>query len=213
MPITLMPLPYEIDALEPHISAATLTLHHGKHHKGYIDKLNEAIADSNYADQSLEDIVVTSHNEGDLDVFNNAAQAWSHGFYWNSLTAKKSDGPSDELQVAIDQNFGSLSLLLETLASLGGEHFGSGWAWLVLDNGELCVITTHDAKTPFVIDNGMIPLLVVDVWEHAYYLDWKNDRPKYLDAVLKNLINWDFASANFAERSVWRYPGMVHYAT
>ncbi|MEP7221140.1 MAG: superoxide dismutase [Novosphingobium sp.] len=212
MPITLMPLPYEIDALEPHISAATLTIHHGKHHKAYVDKLNEAIADSNYADQTLEDIVVTSYHEGDQGVFNNAAQAWNHGFYWNSMTASPA-APSAELQTAIDQRFGSTRQLLEKLAEEGAKHFGSGWAWLVLDDYELSIISTHDAKMPYVIDGGMIPLLVVDVWEHAYYLDWKNERPKYLAAVLDNLVNWEFASSNFADRAVWRYPAMMQYAT
>ena len=205
VPVALLPLPYEIDALEPHISAETLTLHHGKHHKSYVDKLNEAIAGSDYEGQPLEDIVRSSAKACDVDVFHNAAQTWNHGFYWNSLTGTKSAGPSKPLLKAIDDKFGSLDGLIEEIEKQGEKHFGSGWTWLVIEDGALAVMTTHDAGTPLAEDSGMVPLLTIDVWEHAYYVDWKNERPKYLAAVLKNLTNWEFASDNFERQTVWQY--------
>ncbi len=205
MPIDLLPLPYEIDALEPHISAETLQLHHGKHHKAYVDKLNEAISGTDYEGQPLEDIIRASAKSGDTDVFHNAAQTWNHGFYWNSLTGIKSAKPSAALQKAITEKFGSLDALIAELDSQGGKHFGSGWAWLVIEDGALAVTTTHDAGTPLAEHPGIVPLLTIDVWEHAYYVDWKNERPKYLNSVLKNLTNWEFASDNFERQTVWQY--------
>lgn len=206
MPIILSALPYEIDALEPHISAETLTVHHGKHQKTYVEKLNKAIEGTPYAAMTLEEIVASSFKDGEVDVFHNAAQAWNHGFYWNCMTANRNAAFSDELNEAITSKFGSVEAMLEDLSTAGEKHFGSGWAWLVIEDGELTVTSTHDAETPAAHGNESIPILTVDVWEHAYYLDWKNERPKYLAAVLKNLINWEFASENFARKSVWAYP-------
>ncbi len=206
MPITLPDLPYEIDALEPHISADTLTVHHGKHHKAYVDKLNAAIEGTSYAKMTLEEIVASSFKDGEVEIFHNAAQAWNHGFYWNCMTDKRGASFSNELNAAITTKFGSIDKMLEALSTAGEKHFGSGWAWLVLEDGELTVASTHDAETPVAHRGEIIPILTVDVWEHAYYLDWKNERPKYLSAVLKNLINWEFASENFARNSVWAYP-------
>ncbi len=205
MPIHLLPLPYEVDALEPHISAETLKLHHGKHHKAYVDKLNEAIVNTDYEGQSLEVIVRASARSGDVEVFHNAAQTWNHGFYWNCLTAGKPGAPSDSLLKAINAKFGSLEKLSDELQAQGEKHFGSGWTWLVIDNGELAVTTTHDAGTPFAEDGGMVPLFTIDVWEHAYYVDHKNERPEYLSALLRNLTNWKFVSSNFERRKVWQY--------
>lgn len=206
MSIILPPLPYKIDALEPHISAETLKLHHGKHHKAYVDHLNEAISGTAYASQTLEEIVAGSHNDGEVEIFHNAAQAWNHGFYWNCLAEKPSKDVSSELEIAIGKSFGSTDGLINELNTAGEKHFGSGWAWLVSEDGELSVISTHDAETPIAMTGNVIPLLTIDVWEHAYYVDWKNERPKYLKAVLGNLINWDFVSENFARDSVWQYP-------
>ena len=206
MPITFPPLPYELDALEPHITAETQQFHHGKHHKAYVDHLNKAILGTAYATQTLEEIVAGSHKNGDVEIFHNAAQAWNHGFYWNCLRGKPGKGASGELASAITKAFGSTDGLIKELKTVGEKHFGSGWAWLVLEDGELHVTSTHDAETPIAMTGKVIPLLTIDVWEHAYYLDWQNARPKYLDAVLANLINWEFANENFARKRPWQYP-------
>ncbi|MBO9724559.1 MAG: superoxide dismutase [Novosphingobium sp.] len=199
MTISLMPLPYALDALEPHISSKTLEIHHGAHHKTYVDKLNAAIEGSDNADKSVEEI--TKLASGPL--FNNAAQTWNHGFYWHSLNPAKT-APSAELLAAIEADFGSLDALLEALSAEAVNHFASGWAWLVVDGGKLKVISTHDAGTPITTDVN--PLITIDVWEHAYYIDQMNKRPVYVKTVLENLINWDFASENFARGTAWTYP-------
>ncbi len=199
MTISLIPLPYAQDALEPHISAKTLEIHHGAHHKTYVDKLNAAIEGTPNADKSVEEI--TKSASGPL--FNNAAQTWNHGFYWLSLSPNKT-APSAELAAAIDKDFGSLDALLEALSNEAVNHFASGWAWLVVDGGALKVISTHDAGTPITTDVN--PLITIDVWEHAYYIDQMNKRPAYVKVVLENLINWDFASENFARGTAWTYP-------
>ncbi len=199
MTISLMPLPYALDALEPHISSKTLEIHHGAHHKTYVDKLNAAIEGSDNADKSVEEI--TKLASGPL--FNNAAQTWNHGFYWHSLNPAKT-APSVELLAAIEADFGSLDALLEALSAEAVNHFASGWAWLVVDGGKLKVISTHDAGTPITTDVN--PLITIDVWEHAYYIDQQNKRPVYVKTVLENLINWDFASENFARGTAWTYP-------
>ena len=202
MSISLMPLPYATDALAPAISADTLETHHSKHHKAYVDKTNALTADGPLAGASLEDIVAQSRsaNQG---LFNNAAQAWNHGFYWASL-APAAGKPSGELAAAIDRSFGSLDKLTEELATHGAGHFASGWVWLAAQDGALTVAETHDADT--LADRGPTPLLVIDLWEHAYYLDRKNLRPDYLKAVLANLLNWDFAAENLARTGRWTYP-------
>lgn len=199
MTISLMPLPYAQDALEPHISAKTLEIHHGAHHKTYVDKLNAAVEGTANADKSVEEITKTASGP----LFNNAAQIWNHGFYWYSMSPSKT-APSAELAAAIDKDFGSLDALLEALSNEAVNHFASGWAWLVVDGGTLKVISTHDAGCPITTD--VVPLLTIDVWEHAYYIDQMNKRPAYVKAVLENLINWDFASENFARGTAWTYP-------
>lgn len=202
MSISLMPLPYATDALAPAISADTLETHHGQHHKAYVDKTNAAIAGGPLADAPLERIVAEARG-GNPGLFNNAAQSWNHGFYWASL-APKASRPSGNLAAAIERSFGSTDQLLEELAARGANHFASGWIWLASDNGALTVEETHDADT--LADRGPIPLLVIDLWEHAYYLDRKNVRPDYLTAVLGALINWDFAAENLGREGRWTYP-------
>jgi superoxide dismutase, Fe-Mn family len=202
MTVTLIPLPYATDALEPHISQRTLEFHHGAHHKAYVDKTNEAIADTNLADAAVNEIVKASL--GNPKLFNNVSQVWNHGFYWNSLTPEKTS-PDANLQAAIDRDFGSLDALKEKLAAAAVGHFASGWAWLVSEGGKLAVKDTHDAHSPFSEDAG-VPLLTIDVWEHAYYLDVQNKRPEYVKRVLDQVLNWNFASENFARGAVWQYP-------
>lgn len=154
------------------------------------------------ADAALEDIIRSAGTKADKSLFNNAAQAWNHGFYWHSLTPEKTN-PSAELQAAIDESFGSLAACREALAEAAKAHFGSGWAWLVARGDGIEVIDTHDAGT--VVTDDVRPLLVVDVWEHAYYVDHRNDRPAYVTAATGPLLNWDFASENFARDTAWNY--------
>lgn len=199
MTISLMPLPYAQDALAPHISSDTLEVHHGAHHKAYVDKTNAAIEGTDNAGKSLEDIVKSASG----GLFNNSAQVYNHGFYWHSMTPEKSE-PSESLATAIKNDFGSMDALLETLTDEAVGHFASGWAWLIVDGGKLKVISTHDAGT--AITGNVNPLLTIDVWEHAYYLDQKNKRPAYVKAVLENLLNWKFASDNFDRGTPWVYP-------
>lgn len=200
MTIPLMPLPYSHDALEPHISSTTLEVHHGAHHKTYVDKLNAAIAGTEDEGKPLEEIIRGASGPK----FNNSAQTWNHGFYWHSLAPEKSE-PSEALAAAIERDFGSLDALLEALTNEAVNHFSNGWAWLVVDAGKLKVISTHDADSALVKD--VLPLLTVDVWEHAYYIDQMNKRPAYVKAVAENLLNWKFASDNFDRGTPWTYPG------
>ena len=186
----LPPLPYANDALEPHISKETLEYHHGKHHATYIAKLNDLIEGTKYAEQSLEEIVRNSSGK----ILNNAAQAWNHDFYWHCLSPEGSTADGELLE-AIKHQFKSLEKFEEEFSIAAANHFGSGWAWLVLDkDGKLAITTTHDADTP--IRHGQIPLLTCDVWEHAYYIDYRNKRPDYLKAFWK-LVNWRFVSEQF----------------
>jgi Fe-Mn family superoxide dismutase len=202
MAFELTPLPYDASALAPAISAETLGFHHGKHHQAYIDKTNKAIEGTDMADKSLEEVIATAR-EKDGGLFNNAAQSWNHGFYWHSLTPDDC-APSEDLASKIDAAFGSLDELKTQMADKGAGHFASGWVWLAeTEGGSLTVIDTHDAET--LADGKHKPLLVVDLWEHAYYLDHQNKRPAYLDAVLDRL-NWDFASENLAREGTWSYP-------
>ena len=202
MAFTLLPLPYDAGALDPAISAETLSFHHGKHHQAYIDKTNAAIEGTDLPDKSLEDVIAAARgsNQG---LFNNSAQSWNHGFYWHSLAAE-SGNPSDELASMIDDAFGSLEDLKKQLADRGAGHFASGWVWLAEKDGKLSIEETHDGDT--LADSGFNPLLTIDVWEHAYYLDHQNARPKYLDTVINGKLNWSFASDNLARGSAWTYP-------
>jgi Fe-Mn family superoxide dismutase len=183
-------LPYAKTALAPHISAETLEYHYGKHHATYVANLNKVIAGTEFADLSLEDIVKKSTG----GIFNNSAQVWNHSFYWNCLSPKGGGEPSGALADAIAKNFTSFAAFKEKLTNAAITQFGSGWAWLVKNpDGSLAVEQTSNAATP--LKDGKKPLLTVDVWEHAYYIDYRNARPKYLEAFW-NLVNWDFAGAN-----------------
>lgn len=203
MTISLMPLPYSYDALAPHVSKQTLEFHHDKHHQAYVDKTNAAIEGTDLANADLETIVRKAKSDGNGGLFNNAAQTWNHGFYWHSLTPEKSE-PSESLATAIKNDFGSMDKLKEELAAEAVGHFASGWAWLVVDGDKLKVISTHDAET--ALTENVNPLVTIDVWEHAYYLDTQNARPKYVSNVLDNVINWKFASDNFDRGTPWVYP-------
>jgi Fe-Mn family superoxide dismutase len=196
--ITLSPLPYADNALEPTISSRTVSFHYGKHHAGYVNTLKGLVARTKYEGLSLGEIVVASRAAGDTAVFNNAAQAWNHDFYWNSLAPEGKGGePSFALKAAVDAAFGSLDACRAALADAAVKRFGSGWAWLVARDGKLSVISTPNAETPLT-QAGVTPLLTVDVWEHAYYLDWQNRRADYVAALLDKLANWRFAAANFS---------------
>lgn len=203
MPLELMPLPYADDALAPAISADTLQTHHGKHHNAYVTKTNEAAEKLGMTDASLEEIIAAFEGK-DQSAYNNAAQAWNHGFYWHSL-APGGGKPKGELADAIDRDFGSLTALTDELKTRGEKHFASGWVWLVTSGNTLSVEETHDGDTLAIGDKR--PLLTIDLWEHAYYLDHKNARPKYLEAVLGRLLNWEFAASNLAAAETWKYPG------
>ena len=195
-PLTQPPLPFADTALEPVISAKTIGFHYGKHHKGYFDTLAKLVASTPHAEQTLEAIIVdTVDDAAQRKIFNNAAQAWNHSFYWNSLSPD-AQTPSGKLADAIARDFGSLDAARAALATAAVDHFGSGWAWLVLDNGRLKAISTKDAEVPFT--SGRIPLLTVDVWEHAYYLDYQNRRADHVKAVIAGHLNWAFAARNFA---------------
>ena len=203
MTISLMPLPYPEDALAPHVSAETLKVHHGGHHKTYVDKVNAAIAGTDLESKSIEEITAAAKEQGKKPLFNSAAQTWNHGFYWFSMAPEKSS-PSSALASAIDSAFGSMDEMLTKLKAEAVDHFASGWAWLVAEGGALKIISTHDADTALL--GSANPLLTIDVWEHAYYLDVKNKRPEYVSAVLGNVLNWQFASENFDRGTPWAYP-------
>jgi len=193
---TLAPLPWDEAALEPVISARTLSFHYGKHHKAYVDTLNTLVPGTRFESMKLEQIVQATAGKDSADekkIFNNAGQVWNHDFYWRSL-APKPGKPSAKLAQAIERDFQSADKLIAALAEAGKTQFGSGWAWLVSKNGKLSVEKTANAETPMA--KGVNCLLTVDVWEHAYYLDYQNARPKYLEEVLGKILNWDFASKN-----------------
>jgi Fe-Mn family superoxide dismutase len=191
MALKLMPLPYSHDALAPAMSPETLKTHHGKHHAKYVNTVNELVAGTNYADMSLDEIVRTSHDNADQKLFNNAAQVWNHNLFWHSMTPDYAKPPKD-LSDAIDQSFGSMKAFADEFIQKGEGHFGSGWVWLIANGSKLAIEDTHDADNPLV--HGKNAILVCDVWEHAYYLDTKNDRKAFLTSFLKSLVNWDHAA-------------------
>ena len=194
-PFVLLSLPYAEDALSPVISAHTISFHYGKHHKGYVDNLNKLVAGTEFADLPLESIITATVGKADKTaIFNNAAQTWNHTFYWHSLKPKGGGEPPAALKQKIEASFGTLDALKKELTTAATTQFGSGWAWLVLDGGKLKVVKTGNADVP--INTGLKPLLTIDVWEHAYYLDYQNRRVDHINAVLEKLINWDFAAEN-----------------
>jgi Fe-Mn family superoxide dismutase len=194
MAFELPELPYARDALQPHMSSETFDYHYGKHHKAYVDKTNGLLAEKGLEGASLIEAIKAAKDKGDKGLFNNSAQIWNHSFFWQCLAPEGATSPSGKLKEMIDSDFGSHDALLEKLATESANHFASGWGWLVLNNGKLEVTSLHDADTPVV--HGMTPLLTLDVWEHAYYIDYRNARPDYLKSVLGNIINWDFVGQN-----------------
>ena len=195
LPQVLPSLPYANNALDPVISANTIGFHYGKHHKGYVDNLNKLIAGTEFADLPLEKIITKTAGKADKTaIFNNAAQIWNHTFYWKSMRSKGGGEPPTSLKQKMEASFGSVDACKKELASVAVSQFGSGWAWLVLDGNELKAIKTSNAAIP--LTTAMKPLLAVDVWEHAYYLDYQNRRADYVNAMLDKLINWEFALQN-----------------
>ncbi|WP_292978528.1 superoxide dismutase [Nitrosomonas sp.] len=191
----LAPLPYADNALEPVISAHTLSFHYGKHHKAYVDNLNKLVAGTAFSGQSLEQIITATVGQADkAGIFNNAAQIWNHMFYWHSLSPKGGGEPSAALKQKIEESFGSVDAFKQEFANAAITQFGSGWAWLAQDGSRLSIVKTANAETP--LTRGIRPLLTIDVWEHAYYLDFQNRRPDYVNTVIDKLINWEFAAAN-----------------
>ncbi len=195
MAFELPALPYSQDALEPHISANTLSFHYAKHHNAYVVNLNNLVKDTPLADTSLEDIIKETAGDADkAGIFNNAAQIWNHTFYWNSMKPGGGGAPSGDLAAKIDASFGSYEKFKEEFTAAAVTQFGSGWAWLVADGDGLKIVKTGNAETP--LTSNATPLMTCDVWEHAYYLDFQNLRPKYVGTFLDHLVNWDFVSAN-----------------
>ena len=195
MPISLPQLPFDKSALEPHISARTFEFHHGKHHQAYVDNTNKLIAGTDLDGKDLEAIIKAAANDpAKKGLFNNAAQVWNHSFFWNCLKPGGGGKPSGKIAAKIDADLGGYEKFAADFKNAGATQFGSGWAWLVLKGGTLAILPSANADTPLV--QGHKPLLVVDVWEHAYYLDYQNRRPDFLQAFLDHLVNWDFVNAN-----------------
>ena len=191
----LPPLPWKDDALAPHISAETISFHYGKHHKAYLDNLNNLVKDKPYATMTLEQVVVaSSKNPAEAGIFNNAAQVWNHTFYWHSMKPNGGGAPTGRIAEKIAADFGSYDNFKAQFAEAAKTQFGSGWAWLVLDGGKLSIVKTPNAATP--LSEGKKCILTCDVWEHAYYVDYRNRRPDYVATFLEKLVNWDFANAN-----------------
>lgn len=197
MAYELAPLPYAYDALAPHISKSTLEFHHDKHHAAYVNNYNKAVEGTPHDSQPIEAVIKAIAGDASMQgVFNNAAQAWNHTFYWNSIKPGGGGAPTGELAQKIAADFGGYDKFVEAFKAAGATQFGSGWAWLVLDGSTLKVTKTGNADNPLTA--GQVPLITMDVWEHAYYLDYQNRRPDYIDTFLNHLVNWDFAAQNLA---------------
>ena len=197
MAITLMDLPYDKSALEPHISSNTLGFHHGKHHNAYVANANKLIEGTDLENDDLETIIKkTVGDEGKIGIFNNVAQVWNHSFYWQCMKPGGGGLPTGPIAERINADFGSYEAFMEAFKGAGATQFGSGWAWLVVENDKLKIVKTPNADTP--IAHGLKPVLTVDVWEHAYYLDYQNRRPDYLHTFVDKLINWDFVNSCLA---------------
>lgn len=191
---TLPNLPYDIKALEPHISERTLSFHHGKHHQAYVTNLNNLTKDTDLADKSLEEVILaTAKNPDKAGIFNNAAQVWNHTFYWNCMKPGGGGQPTGDLKAKIEAAFGNFEAFAQEFKQAAVTQFGSGWAWLVEDKGTLRILKTPNADLPMA--HGVTALLTCDVWEHAYYLDFQNRRPDYVDTFLNHLVNWDFVAS------------------
>lgn len=195
MPFELPTLPYGKNALAPHISENTINYHYGKHHQAYVTNLNNLISGTDLADKSLEEIIkISANDKTKAGIFNNSAQVWNHTFYWHSMKPNGGGKPSGEVLKQIESDFGSYENFVTEFKNAGATQFGSGWAWLVLDSGKLKVVKTGNAETP--LTTSAKPLMTMDVWEHAYYLDFQNARPTYIDTFLNHLVNWDFVNEN-----------------
>ena len=203
MAFHLPDLPFDRQALDPLMSAETLEFHHGKHHKAYVDKTNALVGDKGLAGASLAELIRAAAERGDKGLFNNAGQLWNHNFFWQCLAPPDDQRPTGRLAELIDQSFGSTDAMLAKLKEEAVGHFASGWAWLVLDRGALRITSLHDADSP-VAHDGMQPLLTIDVWEHAYYIDYRNARADFVDAVLGKLVNWEFVAQNLDGEGVAR---------
>jgi Fe-Mn family superoxide dismutase len=195
MPFILPDLPFARDALAPFISAETLDFHHGKHHRAYVEKTNDLSAKAELSGASLVEVVRSAYERHDAKLFNNSAQLWNHSFHWQCLAPAAGQQPDRRLKQLIDEKFGGAEQMLKALQQEAADHFSNGWAWLLLDRGSLKIASLHDADTPLVHD-GMVPLFTLDVWEHAYYIDYRNERPRYATSVLDNIVNWDFVAQN-----------------
>lgn len=193
MAIELPPLPYADDALDPHISARTISYHYGKHHAAYVNNLNGLIEGTEHADATLDDIIMAAGPGG---LFNNAAQVWNHTFYWHCMAPAGGGDPSGDLAAAIESSFGGVDAFKQQFADKAKGNFGSGWTWLVKSDDGLEIMNTDDADTP--LKHGRTAVLTIDVWEHAYYLDYQNARPAYIETFLDKLVNWEYAAEQFA---------------
>ena len=196
MAFQLPDLPFAPDALAPHMSTETLEFHHGKHHRAYVNKTNELLQDeAELAGASLAQVIREARRAGNAKLFNNSAQLWNHSFFWQCLAPAQGQKPEGKLEHLINDAFGNVEAMLQKLQEEAVNHFASGWAWLVLDRGSLRITSLHDADTP-VAHEGMTPLFTLDVWEHAYYIDYRNERPKFASTVLSNIVNWEFVAQN-----------------
>ena len=196
MAFVLPELPFAKDALAPYMSAETLEFHHGKHHRAYVTKTNELIGtEQSLAGASLAQVVRKAREKGNVKLFNNSAQLWNHSFFWQCLAPAEGQKPTGRLAQMIEEGFGGIEPLLQKLQEEAVNHFSNGWAWLLLDRGSLKIASLHDADTPLVHE-GMQPLFTLDVWEHAYYIDYRNERPRFANSVLANIVNWDFVAQN-----------------
>lgn len=204
MTFILPELPFKNDALAPHISSETLSYHYGKHHKTYVDNLNKLVDGSPLADKTLEEIIaITSTQPDKLGVFNNAAQVWNHAFYWHCMSSNGGGKPSNTLLTVIEDSFGNFEDFIEEFSQAAITCFGSGWAWLVQnEERKLQIIKTSNASTP-IIESNLKPLCTIDVWEHAYYIDYKNARPKYVETFFSKLVNWAFVEENLSNKKIW----------
>ena len=203
MAFTLIDLPFAKEALGDFMSAETLEFHHGKHHKAYVDKTNGWLGEKGLEGASLTAVIRAGRERGDAALFNNSAQIWNHNFYWRCLAPAQGQRPTGQLAEMIDESFGSVDAMLGKLKDEAVGHFSNGWAWLVLDGGQLRITSLHDADTP-VVHDGMQPLLTLDVWEHAYYIDYRNARPVFAEKVLANIVDWEFVAANLDGGGVGR---------
>jgi Fe-Mn family superoxide dismutase len=200
MPFQLPDLPFAKDALAPHMSAETLEFHHGKHHQAYVNKTNELMAeDAELSGASLIQVIREARRSSHTKLFNNSAQLWNHSFFWQCLAPSEGQRPTGKLEHLIGDAFGGVEPMLQKLQEEAVNHFSNGWAWLVLDRGALRITSLHDADTP-VAHEGMVPLFTLDVWEHAYYIDYRNERPRFASSVLANIVNWEFVGENLDGR-------------